>query len=600
MAADRNGRRDKEMHPMNILHFTRDIFKRYPGKFFVLLLAMFLSNTLGCIGFTLFIPAIGTFMGDSSVKDSGILSVIKNILISLSVPYDLQHIFMLIAAILLLSFLVMFFERLLRANIGAAIQVQFQRQLVTGLMESDWRFASSQKIGTIQNIVNTETIYASDAFRFLCDFYAGLFTFLVYLGGSCLISIHALVAIGILSLLIFPFTDFFIRRVGRTAEQVVTNNNSRNQRIIEILQGLRFIKSVGIGDLWRGIAEEFIDRGGRLARKSQIYHAMIQIVPMAIAGIGMLVVLYLGLKVWHIAIAELAVFMLLINRAYSGVAAIKQKQGSVVRNIPSFYACLELLRKLDDHLERRNAGDYPGLKREVKLQNVSFSYGHKQIIEKVNITIPVGKTIALVGRSGSGKSTVIDILTGLLQPDSGSVTIDGRPLKEIDVQQWRSRIGYVSQNTFLSNDTVLRNIGMCRQDATQEEIVAAAEAAYAKHFIEDKQGGFDAVLHDAGGDLSGGERQRISLARALLRKPDILILDEATSALDNESEKRIQEVVQNLSGNLTIIQIAHRLSTVKGADRIYVIDEGRIVESGTFQELLDKQGYFFDMYSITQ
>ncbi|KKL72983.1 hypothetical protein LCGC14_2079480, partial [marine sediment metagenome] len=148
--------------------------------------------------------------------------------------------------------------------------------------------------------------------------------------------------------------------------------------------------------------------------------------------------------------------------------------------------------------------------------------------------------------------------------------------------------------------TVLRNIGMCRQDATQEEIDAAAEAAYAKHFIEDKQGGFDAVLHDAGGDLSGGERQRISLARALLRKPDILILDEATSALDNESEKRIQEVVQNLSGNLTIIQIAHRLSTVKGADRIYVIDEGRIVESGTFQELLDKQGYFFDMYSITQ
>ena len=208
--------------------------------------------------------------------------------------------------------------------------------------------------------------------------------------------------------------------------------------------------------------------------------------------------------------------------------------------------------------------------------------------------------IGLVGRSGSGKSTCVDLLVGLLQPDAGVITVDGITLSHYSMTSFRKRVSYVSQDLFLLNDTLFRNIAFGDQNITRAQVQEACRLAQAQEFIEALPLGYDTVLGEHGASLSGGQKQRIALARALTRKPDILILDEATSALDNESEKQVQAAIESLSGDITIIVIAHRLSTVRNADYLYLFENGRIIEEGSFDALLERRGKFFDLHTMAQ
>jgi ATP-binding cassette subfamily C protein len=207
------------------------------------------------------------------------------------------------------------------------------------------------------------------------------------------------------------------------------------------------------------------------------------------------------------------------------------------------------------------------------------------VITDLNLTIPVGKTTAVIGPSGSGKSTVVDLATGLILPKSGSVFIDACPLEPSQVRLWRTHIGYVPQDTFLFHDSIRQNLLWARPDATEEDIQEALRLAAADEFVARLPHGLDTVVGDRGVRLSGGERQRIALARALLRKPSLLVLDEATSNIDSDSENRILNAVHELHGSITILIISHRLSTVRDADMIYVLESGRLVESAPWSTL---------------
>jgi subfamily B ATP-binding cassette protein MsbA len=214
--------------------------------------------------------------------------------------------------------------------------------------------------------------------------------------------------------------------------------------------------------------------------------------------------------------------------------------------------------------------------------------------------IPRAKMTALVGPSGSGKSTLIDLAAALLIPDSGRILVDGVDMRAHSLTAYRRRVGYVTQDIFLLNDTVLNNIVFWDETVSLEDARLACDMAFATEFIAGLPDGFGTVLGEHGARLSGGQKQRISLARALARKPEILILDEATSALDTESERRIQEAIENLSGSMTIIAIAHRLSTVKNADYLYVLEDGKIVEQGTYDDLLVRKGRLFTMHTVSE
>lgn len=243
--------------------------------------------------------------------------------------------------------------------------------------------------------------------------------------------------------------------------------------------------------------------------------------------------------------------------------------------------------------DKEDAKEFEGLKDSIELRNVEFSYeDDRKIINGVNIKIKRGQTVALVGPSGGGKSTLSELIPRFYDVDSGEVLFDGISVKDYKQESLRAKMSIVSQETVLFNDSIEGNILMGRPTATHEEVVEASKIANAHGFIMESPEGYDTNIGDRGAKLSGGQRQRLSIARAVLKNPEILILDEATSALDTESEKLVQDALTNLLKGRTSIVIAHRLSTIYNADRIYVIDEGRIVEEGTHKELLDKGGLY--------
>lgn len=243
--------------------------------------------------------------------------------------------------------------------------------------------------------------------------------------------------------------------------------------------------------------------------------------------------------------------------------------------------------------DKENAKEFEGLKDSIELRNVEFSYdGDRKVIDGVNIKIKKGETIALVGPSGGGKSTLSELIPRFYDVTAGEVLFDGVPVSDYKQESIRAKMSIVSQETVLFNDSIEGNILMGRPTATHEEVVEASKVANAHGFIMDSSEGYDTNIGDRGTKLSGGQRQRLSIARAVLKNPEILILDEATSALDTESEKLVQDALTNLLKGRTSVVIAHRLSTIYNADRIYVIDEGRIAEEGTHKELLEKGGIY--------
>ena len=243
--------------------------------------------------------------------------------------------------------------------------------------------------------------------------------------------------------------------------------------------------------------------------------------------------------------------------------------------------------------DKEGAIEFEGLKESIQLNNVHFSYdGERDVINNVSLTIKKGQTVALVGPSGGGKSTLSELIPRFYDVKSGDILFDGKSIKEYTQESLRSKMSIVSQDTVLFNDSIEGNILMGRPTATHEEVVNACKVANAHGFISEASEGYDTNIGDRGTKLSGGQRQRLSIARAVLKNPEILILDEATSALDTESEKLVQEALTNLLKGRTSIVIAHRLSTIYNADRIYVIDQGRVAEEGTHQELLAKGGIY--------
>jgi ATP-binding cassette, subfamily B, bacterial MsbA len=240
---------------------------------------------------------------------------------------------------------------------------------------------------------------------------------------------------------------------------------------------------------------------------------------------------------------------------------------------------------------------FSGLTDQLTLENLSFAFSGnpEPTLKKINLVVRRGETIALVGASGSGKSTMVDLLMRFYDPDCGGILVDGVDLRQFQRRSWRSRMAMVSQDTFLFNATVRENIAYGKSDATDAEVIDAAKQAYADEFIQNFPQGYETVVGNRGAQLSGGQRQRIAIARAILRNPDILILDEATSALDTQSEKIVQQALEAVSRDRTVIVIAHRLSTVRNADMIVVLQQGQIVEQGTHQELIALQRQYWQL-----
>lgn len=302
------------------------------------------------------------------------------------------------------------------------------------------------------------------------------------------------------------------------------------------------------------------------------------------------VILYLAVEVFHLPTAAILLLLFIFSRLVPRIVTLQQTTQEILSVVPALDAIEKLIGECEQAPERSSVAQRRiSLERGIQLVDVSFSYtGSTPHLRSISITIPAGKTSAIVGSSGAGKSTIADLLLGLITPDKGSVTVDGVLLDQSHLASWREQIGYVAQDTFLFNDTVRFNLDWAQPGASEREMKSALASA-AADFVLKLPNGLDTVIGERGVRLSGGERQRLSLARALLRHPRVLVLDEATSSLDSENEERIFQAIQHLHGAMTIVIITHRLSTIRGADVIHVIEKGSVVDSGTWDALIEKE-----------
>ena len=408
-----------------------------------------------------------------------------------------------------------------------------------------------------------------------------------------------------IAFLIFPLAIYPITRIGRMMRKISAATQNKIGEFSTLLnqtfQGSRQVKAYGMEGYEGERARDYIDEITRLIFKSSRRSTILRPIMETLGGIAVAgVVLYGGIKVIDGETTPGTFFsfltaFFLAYRPLKSLAGLNSVLQDGLASAERLFRILDIEPKIQD---RDNSKTIENVKGTIEFKNVEFAYENKDyILKKISLLIPRGKKIALVGPSGAGKSTILNLIPRFFEVEKGQVEIDGIDIREIKIGSLRSSMALVSQEINLFDDTIRSNIAYGKLDSSEEEIIAAAKKSASHDFITKLPNGYNTTVGEHGVKLSGGQRQRIAIARAMLKNAPILLLDEATSSLDTESERYVQEALLELMKNRTTLVIAHRLSTVINADTIYVIDSGKIAESGTHLELLKNEGVYSRLYT---
>ena len=409
-------------------------------------------------------------------------------------------------------------------------------------------------------------------------------------------------------IIFIPISGFFISLIGkklrRDSDLVQKEQGNFLSLIDETINGQKIIKTFGAGNSFihkfQNSTEKFFNYSNRLLHRTNLAAPTSEFFGITVIGF---LLWYGGQMVLIDQEIKGSTFLVFIGLAYNILTpakAISKSIFSIRKGDAAAARIIEILEAENTLKDKKDAIDKISFKSKIEFKNVSFSYENQVVIPNLNLTIKKGETVALVGQSGSGKTTIANLLARFYDVNTGSISLDGIALPKMKKKSLHDMIGIVTQDSILFNDSIINNLIIGKKSATKEEVIKAAKAANAHHFIIAMEKGYDSHIGESGNKLSGGQKQRISIARAILKNPQILILDEATSSLDTESEKLVQEALEYIMLGRTAIVIAHRLSTIQKADLIVVMKNGKIIETGSHTQLLSKKEEYYNLVQLQQ
>jgi subfamily B ATP-binding cassette protein MsbA len=466
-----------------------------------------------------------------------------------------------------------------------------------------YSYYTNTSIGFLNNIITTEITRAVGALIRYTTLIGGLIFVLVYIAFTVAINYKMTLVVLFLSLILFALMRGISRLSRKTSLQESETNAQIQSLLIQTISNFKYLKAT---DSFAPIYKQLF----KIINKNYIYlfkNKVLGIIPSTI--IEPISILFVsGLVLFYVeimgeSIAGVFVLVLLYYKSFSYIFRFQSNWQKFNASLGGLEVVKRTDRILGENIEMPGNNVVAHFNRGVVLKNLNYSYDARQVLFNINMTIPKNKSIGIVGESGAGKTTMFDIITGLLIPQTGKISIDGIDYSELELSSLRNIIGYVTQEPVIFNDTIANNISFwdcdSPDDISSKKIKEAAILANCDKFINEDEMGYETTIGDKGVKLSGGQRQRIAIARELYKEPEIMIFDEATSSLDTESEQLIQQSINSLKGERTIVIIAHRLSTVRNCDYVYVLKEGRIVEHGSFDELYcDKNSRFYSMCQI--
>jgi len=578
------------------IHYCIKLFKKYLGVkiYLIFFLSLFAALSEG-IGILMILPLLsGLNESADLVNQSNFLAtLILDAMKFLGLEINQVNLLGFIGFFFLLKGFITFGALSISAVLVGRLQQQIKREMFFAYSRMNFDYYLSKNTGYFTNVINEQTNSAMRSFQQLTSLMGNIITALVLTGIAFLLTwIFGTLAFifGILLLILFTKLNNYVRNLSRlTAHE----NGIFSKWLIQFLQGMKYLKATSQTTSIEDKVINSIDYLTSYQIKSGVASALTQALrePIAVGFIIFIVILqsiYLGLPLEPILVS-----IVLFYRGLNGFLAVQTHYQGTFQYLGSMELIDREFGEQKKHEEPQGAISIKSFKNSIDFQSVEFSYDKtKKVLDKANIIFHVNKSTALIGNSGSGKTTIINLIALLHEPSSGRIIIDGINSVDIESNSWREKIGYVSQETVIFDDTIANNISLWKSDSnTLSKIRIAAKEANLLDFIEDLPDGFDTRVGDRGLLLSGGQRQRLFIARELFRNPEILILDEATSALDSNSEKEIQNAIDSLRGKITLIIIAHRLSTIKDVDSIHYLENGKIIMSGSFEEISKKDKF---------
>lgn len=555
---------------------VRHFFLAYPGRTALMVVLMFLAGIAEGVGVITLIPLLEVAsQGSGEVSDLGraILGVLDTLHLDPVLGTLLGVIFV---AILVKAVMLLFAQRQIGYAV-AQVTTDMRLELMRNLLSARWSFFGRKTTGQFANAVTTEAPRAGQVYSELCQILAAILQMLAYALAALLISWWITVGAVILGVgLTFLAQGFFVKTWRSGVVQTSTQKNLASV-LVDVLQGIKALKAMAKEHLvWPLLEREAQDWNE--AKRIQIStNATLKAFHEPVLTLFLAIGLFIAIDIAGQPLSATIVLAFVFYRLFVHVGTLQMRYQLVLAGVSAFDSLQAEVREAGREREEQGNGElFTGLKDAIRLEEVAFGYGREPIFEGVSVEIPAGSFVAIHGESGTGKTTLADLIVGLHQPLSGRILIDGVPLNELDLRSWRQSIGYVPQEILLFNESVFLNVTLGDPRYTRADAERALRLADAWDFVAEKGGGLDHHIGDRGGLLSGGQRQRIAIARALVGSPSLLILDEATTALDPATEQAICQTLGNLRHKVTVLSISHQTAMREVADTVFQMRYGHL------------------------